>query len=252
MNYSFAVVCCDTVQWSGTAPLFYFVTDKTMKNSFERVDNFIDKVLGERACAFLVNVGRYAVSVASIGLLVICTAHFVGQSSDWNVGVVRADLSHIATALSAFERDCGLNAVLPGMHSLHFLTSATRPTDDFAGFSLQCASNWKGPYINKIPVVQGYPYSLLKVAQGIFIVPSQGVNLPKGQVVGKDFFWTDGLDVAGLSAPGGLLAHHGEPIVRMYTLGSVATNGAFSWLLNGWQALKSVAQSVMKAFLCRS
>lgn len=218
-----------------------------MKNSFERVDNFIDKVLGERACSFLVNVGRSAVSLASIGLLVICTAHFVGQSSDWNAGVVRADLSHIAAALTAFERDCGLTAVLPGMHSLHFLTSASRPTDELAGFCVQHANNWRGPYINKVPVVQGYPYSLLKVAQGIFIVPSQGVHLPKGQVVGKDFFWIDSLDIAALSAPGGILAHHGEPIVRLYVLGSPDAGGLFSWLMAGWQRVMRFLSSFLPA-----
>jgi hypothetical protein len=48
-----------------------------MKNSFERLDNFIDDVLGESGYDFLVSISRYGVILISASLLVVCTAYFM-------------------------------------------------------------------------------------------------------------------------------------------------------------------------------
>gem|GEM_PF-6751718 len=54
-----------------------------MKNSFERLDTFIDRLLGESGHVFLIRIARYVVSLMSVALLVICTAHFITNGHSW-------------------------------------------------------------------------------------------------------------------------------------------------------------------------
>jgi len=210
-----------------------------MKNSFEKLDSFIDGVLGERGYAFLLQASRYLVSLVSIVLLIVCTAHFVGQSSEWNAGTVRADLSHLEEALKNFDGDCGIQEVLSGGHSLLFLTQTARPTDAFAAFKLANENTWRGPYIHKVPVAQGYPYMLLKTNKGLFIVPGEGVRLPKGSILGKEFFLTAESNLKALSAAGGILSHNGEPLVREFICGVKDADGIVNRLASWIKGLFS-------------
>jgi len=161
--------------------------------------------------------GRYVASLMSVALLVICVAHFVSNSSMWSGGVARANLTHLSGALAALDRDCGISAVQPGLHTLHFLTKSYPSVDDLAGFKLAQSQCWAGPYIKTIPTMQGYPYELLVVDQGMFIVPARGVQLPSGFVIGERLVWSASADVRAMMKADGILSYDGEPLAREIT-----------------------------------
>ncbi|MDQ5940361.1 MAG: hypothetical protein QG632_87 [Candidatus Dependentiae bacterium] len=188
-----------------------------MKNSFERLDNFIDRLLGDTGTLFLIRIGRYAISLVSIALLAICTAHFVVNGSAWSTGVIRADLNNIVDALSRFDANCGLQKVLPGIYSLEFLTLPYADVDKLAGFTVQKTySSWQGPYLKTVPVVDGRPYVLLSTEHGLFVAPSYGVRLPNGTQLGANIVWDWQSDVEAMAADDGPLSHQGEPLVRKF------------------------------------
>lgn len=190
-----------------------------MKNSFERIDNFLDRMVGEAGYTFLARAGRYVISLVSISLLAMCTAHFVANGSTWSPGMVGANLHKINEALLRFDQDCGIQRSVPGRYSLHFLTLRYPSVDDLGGFLLKSTQGFAGPYMRTVPVVDGYPYALVVNAQGMFIVPGDGVQLPNGHRLGKEIFLDAESDIEGLVA-NGILAYQGEPLVRKYTPGS--------------------------------
>jgi len=187
-----------------------------MKNSFERFDKFIDKALGDNGLFFLIRIGRYVISLVSMALLGICTAHFVANGSAWSAHVVRADLHNAVEALSRFDTDCGLKKVLPGIHALDFLTMSYLPVDSLAGFDIQNVRAWQGPYLKTVPVVDGRPYVLLATESGLFVAPSYGVRLPSGKLLGRDVVWDWQSDIDAMTADDAPLSHQGEPLARKF------------------------------------
>jgi hypothetical protein len=188
-----------------------------MKNIFKPLDDFFDYVFGEGSNTLLFRFSRYCISALAVGVLGACTAYFVTHGGV-DGAVVRSQVRLLGKALQKAHNDVRFMQILPGKHSLDFLVASRFECDSNAGIGVERKNAWKGPYLNRIPTIQGHPYVLLKTSKGLFVVPGDGVELPSGIVIGNGISWSDKMDIKALMSDGNMLTIGKYPLAAEVTL----------------------------------
>ena len=68
----------------------------------------------------------------------------------------------------------------------------TNPVKSFEGsevgsLNLAYPKKWQGPYLGDNPTFQGKAYQIIRTKNGYFVTPGDGIMLPNGLVIGRDF-----------------------------------------------------------------
>jgi|GEM_PF-1028188 len=129
------------------------------------------------------------------------------------VSVIKEDLETIYKSLDEIDKDCNILTIHNKVNYIDFLN-----VEKFSGSTVGCLNlaypaSWKGPYVKINPTIYGRFYEMIRVKEGFFIVPGNGVRLPNGYVVGRDFDVTkDESKISDMLMPGGFLNYKGEPL----------------------------------------
>lgn len=131
--------------------------------------------------------------------------------------VITSDLEQIEKHLNEIDRDCNILSVVPARAYVDFLNVNTFTGSTIGALNLAYPDKWQGPYMRKNPSIHGIFYELVKTREGVFIIPGNGVKLPNGLVVGKDFEVTFGTEIGKMLEAGGQLNFKNEPLARKLT-----------------------------------
>ena len=101
--------------------------------------------------------------------------------------VIADDIKIISLALEKIDAKCNILNVEDDISDIDFLNIEKFSGSQVGPINLAYPKKWEGPYLRVNPTVQGKFYELVRAKDGLFIVPGNGVHLPNGFIVGKDF-----------------------------------------------------------------
>lgn len=153
----------------------------------------------------------FSISLMS-ALFILVLFKTYSSRSEVMAGTMKDDLIKIEQCLERIDKDCNILSIRAERAFIDFLT-----VEKFTGSMVGCLNlahpaKWKGPYLRQNPTIQDRPYEIIKAKEGFFLVPSQGVKLPNGLIVGKDVVFTRGSQVLPMLTSGGLLNHKGQAL----------------------------------------
>jgi hypothetical protein len=191
-----------------------------MKRLISRMLGNIDKVV-DRAIVPVWNTIRGYVPLFAVVTLSIFVLLFIMRTlhnkADFTAAIITHDLKKIATALHAIDESCDILSFDHDRNYVDFLNVTRFTGSEVGGLNLGRPQNWKGPYLNDNPTIQEKLYEIVKVKDGVFVVPGDGVELPNGRVVGKDFILTPGSLMEQKIRPGGDFYYRGRHLVENLT-----------------------------------
>ncbi len=183
-----------------------------------KLDNFLDKV--DRAIEKGISplwkfVQKYFVIFSSsllLFLLIIFLLKIYQDTSSVRISVMREDLEVLEQILNRIDKECNILSVRSKGADLDFFT-----VEKFVGSAVGCLNlaypkNWRGPYLQQDPTIDGRFYEIVRARDGYFVVPGQGVRLPNGMVMGKDVIVSDKVHIGELIKPGGALNYNGRAL----------------------------------------
>lgn len=130
------------------------------------------------------------------------------------------DIQDLAEIIDKINKDCKILDFERKKISINFLTVKSFVSSEIGSISLMYPKNWKGPYVQDNPEIQGKEYQIVKTKKGYFIVPGDGVKLSSGKVIGKDIILDENTDVAKMIKDGGVLNFDGKPLALPVNIGS--------------------------------
>lgn len=129
------------------------------------------------------------------------------------VSVVKDDLTQINKILTDIDTDCNILSIKNKVNYIDFLNVEKFAGSAVGSLNLAYPEKWKGPYLRINPSLYGRFYELVRNKEGFFVLPGNGVRLPNGYVVGRDFDVTkSGVSILEMLKPGGYLNYKGTPL----------------------------------------
>lgn len=128
--------------------------------------------------------------------------------------IIENDLEQIENILTNIDTTCNILSFNYDNVRINFLT-----VEKFVGSTIGCLNlaypgKWEGPYLQRNLTLQGKFYEVIRAKEGFFITPGDGVKLPNGQVIGKDFVITPNTLINDLLADDGPLNYKGQKLAR--------------------------------------
>ena len=152
-----------------------------------------------------------------IGLFVFVTFNYLSQARVANDGMIANQIKELQALFKKINDDCKIIGFRNKQDEIDFLTVGSFVGAEIGSMNLLEPDNWKGPYLNSNPTMQGKEYQIIKTSQGYFIVPGNGVSLSNGKVIGKTLIITPDSDIESmmrnkdeLLSNGNVLAAHIE------------------------------------------
>jgi len=109
--------------------------------------------------------------------------------------LIEDDIKQIVLMMKKIDARCSILNISSGREKVNFLTvkSFSPKTSQVGPLNLAHPKNWEGPYLHIDPTFQEKHYEIVMARDGLYVLPGQGVTLPNGLVLGKDFLvnrWT--------------------------------------------------------------
>ena len=150
------------------------------------------------------------VSSTILGLLIVFfVLRVIYTRPDFIASLIADDIKIISLALEKIDSDCNILKIKHDRDYIDFLTVREFEKSSVGPLNLVYPQRWEGPYLNTNPTMQEKLYEIIKTKDGIYIVPGNGVKLPNGLVVGKDFEISTETKIANLLKKGGPLNYKG-------------------------------------------
>ena len=133
---------------------------------------------------------RYLIPIASAFILacfvIIYFVGFIYQTKREAGTDIADDIEQLVSIFKKIDKDCSIISFDYQKNPINFLTVAKFVSSEVGSMNLAHPQNWKGPYVDDNPEMQGKVYQVVKTKQGYFIAPGEGVRLPNGKIIGKD------------------------------------------------------------------
>lgn len=124
--------------------------------------------------------------------------------------IIRSDLKKIVYVLELIDRDCNVLGIENEKNDVNFLNISKFSGSEIGGLNLDHPEKWNGPYVMNNPTFKGRFYQIVKTREGNFVVPGDGVKLPNGLKIGKDFKITYDSSIPKMMEKGKQLNYKGQ------------------------------------------
>lgn len=156
--------------------------------------------------------------ILSAFILVIIIGFFVYRHYKYTpldlATLINSDLNRISEKLTEIDKQCSILDFLHDRNYVDFLTVQSFASSEIGGLNLAYPKNWKGPYLQTNPEIEGKLYEIIKAKDGYFIVPGRDVVLPNNKTIGKEVMLTNQTALLDLIRPGGDLHYNGLELAR--------------------------------------
>jgi len=177
-----------------------------IEKAFSTIDYKVDKRLG-----FLKSFFKKYFTIISTVLLCTFMLLFVLRvfytRPSLIASIIEDDINLIVLSLKKIDDTCNILSVDDENNEVDFLNVKSFVGSRVGALTLAYPDRWEGPYLNINPTIQDQHYQIVKAGDGIFVMPGNGVKLPNGKVIGKDFKVSRGTIVAELLKQNGALRY---------------------------------------------
>ena len=97
--------------------------------------------------------------------------------------IVAQDINLVIDTLTKIDEQCSILSFDGAQNKIDFFTVKEFIGSEVGSLNLAYPQMWQGPYLHDNPQVQGKEYQVIKTAEGLFVVPGDGVTLPNEYVV---------------------------------------------------------------------
>ena len=173
---------------------------------FSRLDRRFDEKFGFLRAFFK----KYflVISTGFLGLIVFFFMIRIFYTRPYIVAsIIEDDIRMISLALDKIDKECNILSVEDDHNEVDFLNIKSFSGSKVGPLSLAYPKRWRGPYLSMNPTVQDQSYEIVRARDGYYILPGQGVRLPNGLVIGKDFNVNKNVNVQNLLRDGGPLRY---------------------------------------------
>jgi hypothetical protein len=176
-----------------------------------------DKSVDKKINPFLNSFKKHFTTVSTgvlILLLLIFFVKVIREKPFHLTAIIANDINQIENILNQIDKDCNILSLNSDKIPVDFLN-----VEKFSGSTVGCLNlaypiKWTGPYMHRNPTLQSKFYEICKTKDGCYIVPGQGVKLPNGLIIGKDFVINNKTNMENLIQANGPLNYKGEVVVR--------------------------------------
>lgn len=186
---------------------------KKIDQFFESLDKKVDTTFSGFYIFFRKYFVVFSSSILSL-LLLMSLFKFYYNKPYFTASLITNDLKSINDALTLIDKKCNILQIRGGKITLDFFNVKKFKGSVVGGMSVAYPVKWQGPYFEINPLLQQKYYELIQAKDGYFIVPGNGVKLPNGFVVGKDFSIDAKTIVIPMLKPGGYLFFKGISLAR--------------------------------------
>jgi hypothetical protein len=189
----------------------------------------VDDVIDSKALQWGITFKKYLPLFA--GALMVSMIVFIAwQGRDYKPLFIAHKINtHVCQVASCFEKldqNCGLLGLVGERVPAEILASSSRvdraSLTSGSVFKLINPEKWQGPYLVDSEMEENV-YEVVQAADGLFVVPSSGVELPQGFVMGYDICITKQTRVKPLLERGGVLNYQGVALGRQVMIQAHAT-----------------------------
>ena len=178
---------------------------------FESMDRKVDKVVMPVWQSVRNYVPFFAITLLSV-LLAVFIVRMVYNKPDYTAAVITTDIKRINQILHNIDESCDILSFDHKKNHIDFLTVRSFIGSEVGGLNLARPEGWQGPYLDDNPTVQNILYQIIKIDEGVFVIPGDGVELPNGLVMGKDIEIRPETSLFAMMKEGGNLFYRGEPL----------------------------------------
>ncbi|MCK4651391.1 hypothetical protein KAT08_04420 [Candidatus Babeliales bacterium] len=183
--------------------------------NIDKMINRIDQKVDQKIGRFKYYFKRYF-PVFSVTLLCLIVIFFVlrifHKKPYFSASIIASDIKIIVQVIEKIDFDCSILSLEHIKNYVDFLNVKEFEGSEIGPLNLAYPKNWKGPYLGDNPEFQGILYQLVKIKDGIFVLPGDGVKLPTGFVVGKDFKISANLELSKMIEIKGKLNYKNIPL----------------------------------------
>lgn len=162
--------------------------------------------------------------IITLGILFIlfCIVgyNFYYQSREFSSDLITRDLATLQTIFKKIDDECKIMSFDNKKNPVNFLNVGTFKGSEVGPMNLAYPQQWKGPYLEKNPHIQGIEFQIINTKNGLFITPGDGVLLPNNKTIGKDFVVDENADIQAMMKNENALMHKGQPLAIELKLSS--------------------------------
>jgi hypothetical protein len=153
------------------------------------------------------------ITIGLITLTIIALWVWFSQIREYRDDVIADDMVTLSTIFNEIDRTCHIIGFDYPYNIINFLTVEKFYGSGVGSMNIEKPENWKGPYVEKNPSMQGLEYVVRRTHFGNFITPADGVTLSNGKTIGKDIIITSDSNISAMSKDPNLLLSKNGPLV---------------------------------------
>ncbi len=157
-----------------------------MKDLFTNIDQKVDRKVKPFWGIFKKYFPIFSATLLSL-LLIFFILRVFHNKPYFASAIISSDLRKIVSALEKIDKDCSILSMDNVQNNVDFLNVKSFTGSEIGSLNLAYPKNWRGPYLYDNPTFKGKSYRIVKAKDGVFVIPGDGVKLPNGLIVGKDF-----------------------------------------------------------------
>lgn len=178
------------------------------------MERFYQKLSGKLRCSECAGKWLSAfIAIMLLAIVVVPAYYFWHQASQANSRVIAQDVQKMAIAFAKINEDSRLLGFDLDKTPVNFLNVKAFSGPTIGSMSLEHPERWKGPYLEKTPMVSDTYYYILKTPQGYYLVPGDGIQLEGGKVLGRDIIITPHTAIEDLVKNEPALTYNGQPLI---------------------------------------
>jgi len=112
--------------------------------------------------------------------------------------IIAYDVKKLQKIFEDIHQTCRIISFDYQKNPINFLNVKSFTSSEVGPMNLAYPEKWQGPYLADNLEVQGIAYQVVRTKNGHFIIPGDGVVLPKGKKIGLDLSIDENTDISAL------------------------------------------------------
>src|SRR3989344_9211832 len=152
--------------------------------------------------------------VLVIAGLCIITLVVTSYRAEYTTGdIIAKDVAALAAIFERIHAQCKIMGFDGQQNIINFLNVKSFDGSEVGPMNLAYPTKWQGPYLPDNLEIQGKEYMVVKIDDGYFITPGNGVKLPNKKVIGTDIMLDAKANILSLIASKEL-SFNGKPLAQ--------------------------------------
>jgi hypothetical protein len=136
----------------------------------------------------------------------------VDRSKTIKDDIISHDIIILSEIFKRIDKKCGIIGFEHEKSYIDFLNVKSFIGSEIGAMNLMYPDEWEGPYLKDNPTVQEKLYQVVNTKDNYYIIPSNGVELSNGKIIGQDIILNKYSDIKEMIEGDGDLISQGRPL----------------------------------------